>query len=134
MSAVESWFAPAAAVAEPLPHPTPRKRASAASRPKKQQPQRRSLRVRAPLVWMVVLALLLVGIVAVNVAVLRAHVSVNDLDAKITQLQQGNAKRASQYASMTAAPRVEAAARRAGLILAPSVGDGTVLVDMGSRK
>jgi cell division protein FtsL len=134
MSAVESWFAPAAAVAEPLPASRPRRRAPAAPTPKKQQGQRRSLRVRAPLVWMVILALLLVGIVAVNVAVLRAHVSVNNLDAKITQLQQGNAKRASQYASMTAAPRIEAAARRAGLVLAPSVGAGTGLIELGSRK
>ena len=80
----------------------------------------RSFRVRASVVWMVVFAVLLVGVVALNVAVMRAHVSVNDLDAKITQLQNGNASLASQYSSATAAPRVEAAARRAGLIPAPS--------------
>jgi len=80
---------------------------------------------------MVVLAFLLVGVVAVNVAVLRAHVSVNGLDAKITQLQQGNASLASQYASMTAAPRIQAAALRAKLVLAP--GASTTLLDMGRR-
>lgn len=81
---------------------------------------------------MVVFAVLLVGVVAVNVAVLRAHVSVNDLDAKITQLQQRNSTLASQYASATAAPRVEAAARRAGLIPAP--GGNTSYLDMVGHK
>jgi len=141
MSAVESWFAPAA-VAEPIPARRSPRRASAASvpatgrraavhaRPKAQRPQRRSLRVRLPLVWMAVFALLLVGVVAVNVAVLRANVSVTNLDAKIAQLQQGNANLASQYSSATAAPRVEAAARRAGLVPAPT----PILLDMGSGK
>ena len=55
----------------------------------------RSFRVRLPLLWMVVFAFLLVGVVALNVAVLRANVSVNDLDKQIAQLQQGNANLAS---------------------------------------
>ena len=67
---------------------------------------------------------------AVNVAVLRANVSVNDLDKKIAQLQQGNANLASQYSSAMAWPRVEAAARRAGLIQAPT----PTLLDLGGRK
>jgi cell division protein FtsL len=81
---------------------------------------------------MALFALLLVGVVAVNVAVLRAHVSVNDLDTKIGQLQLENAKLASQYASATAAPRVQAAARRAGLVPAPGL--STTLIDMRSGK
>jgi cell division protein FtsL len=131
MSAAESWFAPAA-VAEPLPRQRPRRPAAARARPKAQQRQRRSFRVRASLVWMVLFAVLLVGVVAVNVAVLRAHVSVNDLDGKIAQLQQKNASLASQYASATAAPRVEAAARRAGLIPAPGL--NTSYLDMVPHK
>jgi len=131
MSAVESWFAPAAAIAEPLPAPRTRKRAApATARPKKRQ--RRNLRVRAPLVWMVVLALSLVGVVAVNVAVMRAHVSTNDLDAKIAQLEQGNSQLASQYASMTAAPRVAEEAAAAGLI--PASGLNTSYLDMVPHK
>jgi|SRR5579862_7352308 len=131
MSTVESWFAPAA-VADALPTPRTGKRASAPAKPRAKQRQRRSLRVRAPLVWMVVFAVLLVGVVAVNVAVLRAHVSVNDLDQKITQLQQQNATLASQYARATAAPRVEAAARRAGAV--PATSTNTTVIDMGSGK
>jgi cell division protein FtsL len=81
---------------------------------------------------MVLFAVLLVGVVAVNVAVLRAHVSVNDLDAKIAQLQQKDASLASQYASATAAPRIEAAAHRAGFIPAP--GTNTSYLDMVRHK
>jgi cell division protein FtsL len=131
MSAVESWFTPAA-VAEPLASPRPRKRAATAAKPKAQRRKGRSFRVRLPLVWMVVFAVLLVGVVAVNVAVLRANVSVNNLDAQIAQRQQEIATLKSQYARATAAPRVEAAARRDGLSLATS--SQTTLVDMGSRK
>lgn len=132
MSAVESWFAPAAAaVAEPLPKALPRRRTKAAAKPKAQKRSRRTLRVRAPLLWMVVFAVLLVGVVAVNVAVLRAHVSVNDLDAKISQLQQENARLASAVASATAAPRVEAAARRAHLV--PATGTDMTYTDLVRR-
>jgi cell division protein FtsL len=129
MSAVESWFAPAA-VAEPAPSERTRRRAPAPARPKTRARSRRSFRVRLPLVWMVLFAILLVGVVAVNVAVLRANVSVNNLDKQIAQLQQENANLAWQYSSATAAPRVEAAARRAGLIPAAT----PTLVDMGGRK
>ncbi|HEY2355243.1 MAG TPA: hypothetical protein VGH79_10145 [Gaiellaceae bacterium] len=132
MSAVESWFAPAAAVAETLPKPRTRRSAPATAKPKRQQQRRaRNLRVRAPLVYMVVLAVMLVGVVAVNVAVMRAHVSTNDLDTKIAQLQQGNAKLASQYASMTAAPRVAQEAAAAGLV--PASGLVTTYLDMTRR-
>src|SRR5205807_316962 len=82
---LESWFAPAA-VAEPLPRQrTTRRSAAAPARPKAQRRRGRSFRVRLPLVWMAVFAVLLVGVVAVNVAVLRANVSVNDLDKQIAQ-------------------------------------------------
>ena len=131
MSAVESWFA-SSAVAEPLPRQRPQRRTPARVRPKAKQRQWRAFRVRASLVWMAVFAVLLVGVVAVNVAVLRAHVSVTDLDAKISQLQRGNASLASQYARMTAAQRVEAAAGRAGFVPAP--GANTSLINMGSGK
>jgi cell division protein FtsL len=134
MSTVESWFAPAAAVAEPLPKAPSRKRAStrAKAKPKAQQRQRSIPRVRASLVWMVVFAVLLVGVVAVNVAVLRANVSVNDLDAQIAQRQQEIATLKSEYARDTAAPRVAGVARKAGL--SPASSANTTLLDMAPRK
>jgi cell division protein FtsL len=81
---------------------------------------------------MVAFALLLVGVVAVNVAVLRANVSVNNLDKQIAQRQQAIATLKSQYARATAAPRVAGAAGRAGYTLARS--SDTSLLDMLPRK
>ena len=131
MSAVESWFA-SSAVAEPLPRQRPQRRTPARARPKAKQRQWRAFRVRASLVWMAVFAVLLVGVVAVNVAVLRAHVSVTDLDAKISQLQRGNASLTLHYARMTAARRIEAAARQAGFVPAP--GADTISISVGTGK
>src|SRR5438046_277081 len=80
MSAVESWFAPAAAIAEPLP--ARRKRAApAAAKPKKQQRQRRNLRVRAPLGWMVVLALVLTFVALAGRTAYRPTVRASSLAA-----------------------------------------------------
>ena len=126
MSAVESWFAPAV-VAEPLPRQRPQRRAPARPRPKAQQAERRSFKIRASLVWMVVLAGLLVGVVAVNVAVLRANVSVNDLDTKIAQLRWENSNLTAEYSKATAAAGV-----RAGYVLAS--GDAKSYLDLGRRK
>lgn len=138
MAAVESWFAPtaAAAVAEPLPGVRPRRRpaAAAAAKPKARakKRQRRTPRVRGSVVWMVLFAVLLAGVVALNVAVLRAHVSVNNLDQQIAHEQQVIAGLQSQYAQATAPPRIEAAAKAAGLV--PASGLDTGLVNMGGRK
>src|SRR4249920_220947 len=131
MSAVESWFAPAT-IAEPLANPRPRKRAATSAKPKAQRRKGRNFRVRLPLVWMVVFAVLLVGVVAVNVAVLRANVSVNNLDTQIAQRQQDIATLKSRYARATAAPHVVAVARRAGLN--PATSSQTTQIDMGSGK
>jgi cell division protein FtsL len=131
MSAVESWFAPAT-IAEPLANPRQRNRAPASAKPKAQRRKGRTFRVRLPLVWMVVFAVLLVGVVAVNVAVLRANVSVNNLDTQITQHEQAIATLRSKYARATAAPRVIATARRDGLN--PASSSQTTTLDLGSGK
>ena len=81
---------------------------------------------------MAVFALLLVGVVAVNVAVLRAHVSVNDLDTRISNLQLTNADLQTQLSRAKAWPQVKTAAGDAGLIPAP---DGsTTLINMADGK
>jgi cell division protein FtsL len=135
MSAAESWFAPAA-VAQPVPVRQPSRRrpseAPTTRTPKTQKRQRRDFKIRASLVWTVVLAVLLIGVVTLNVAVLRANVSVADLDAKITQLKGENATLASQLAGATAAPRVEDAAHRSGLV--PASGTDTSYLDLVGRK
>jgi type II secretory pathway component PulJ len=67
---------------------------------------------------MILFALLLSGVVAVNVAVLRAHVAVSRLDEQQAQLQARNQALASELSAANSAPRIEAAARRLGLVQA----------------
>src|SRR5205085_1362843 len=121
--AAVDWFAQAE-VAEPAPAPARRRRSGQRPRPAPSVRSRRRhahRRVRAHIVWMVLFALLLAGVVAVNVAVLRAHVAVTQLDEQRAQLQAQNQKLASEVSAAGAAPRVEAAAHRMGLEQATDV-------------
>jgi cell division protein FtsB len=117
MAAVD-WFAPAA-IAEQAPAPqrrrTPARRPAATVRSRRKPTQRR---VRGHIVWMTVFALLLFGVVAVNVAVLRAHVAVSQLDQQRARLEARNQALASELSAVNSAPRIEAAARRLGLVQA----------------
>ena len=120
MAAVD-WFAHAE-VAEPAPVPR-RRPARPAQRPAAPVRSKRRLtrrRVRGHIVWMILFALLLFGVVAVNVAVLRAHVAVSRLDQERAQLKAQNQSLASRLSAASAAPRVEAAARRLGFVQAPA--------------
>jgi hypothetical protein len=135
MAAVD-WFASHAEVAEPAPvrrrRPSrpPAKRPATAARPRRKPTQRR---VRAHIVWMILFALLLAGVVAVNVAVLRAHVAVSHLDQQRAELQAQNQALASQLSAASSAPRVEAAALRFGMILAPAANTSYLMLPSGSR-
>jgi cell division protein FtsL len=116
--AVDSWFAHAE-IAQPVPRP----RRATAARPKAPVRSRRkqaNRRVRLPIVWMTLFALLLAGVVAVNVAVLRAHVAVSKLDQERAKLEAQNQALASRLSAASSAPRIEAAARRLGLVQAPA--------------
>jgi cell division protein FtsB len=119
MAAVD-WFAPAE-VAEPAPAPRRPARRATGRRPAAPVRSRRRLtqrRVRGHIVWMILFALLLSGVVAVNVAVLRAHVAVSQLDEQRAKLQARNQALASELSAASSAPRIEAAARRLGLVQA----------------
>jgi cell division protein FtsL len=123
MAAVD-WFVQAE-VAEPAPPPRrPARRTTqrrAGQRPARNVRSRRKAtqrRVRGHIVWMILFALLLSGVVAVNVAVLRAHVAVSQLDEQRAKLQARNQALASELSAASSAPRVETAARRLGLIQA----------------
>ena len=67
---------------------------------------------------MAALALLLAGVVAVNVAVLQANVAVHRLDEQRNQLQAQNQALASELSAASSAPAIERAARRLGLVQA----------------
>ena len=82
---------------------------------------------------MTLFALLLFGVVAVNVAVLRAHVAVSKLDQKRAQLEARNQALASALSAANSAPRIEAAARRLGLVQA-SAGNTSYLDLTAGRR
>jgi cell division protein FtsB len=119
--AAVDWFAQAE-VAEPTPATRrrtrrPPERPAAAVRSRRRLSRRR---VRAHIVWMILFTLLLFGVVAVNVAVLRARVAVTQLDQERAQLQARNQALASRLSAASSAPRIEKAARRLGLVQAPA--------------
>lgn len=114
-----SWTAQAAArparVAQPRPRqaPRPRSRPQAAPRPR---PRTRP-RVAGSVLWIAVVAGLLAGIVALNVAVLRLNVEVEELDRKRQAVVARKAELASDLSSAAAAGRVEGLAQsRLGLV------------------
>ena len=124
------WFAHAE-VAEPAPTRAPRRRQAPARRPAASVRSRRKptqRRVRGHIVWMILFAFLLFGVVAVNVAVLRAHVAVSRLQDKRAKLEARNQALASALSANDSAPRIEAAARRLGLIQAS--GGNTSYLDL----
>jgi cell division protein FtsL len=106
------WFGSAEIAA---PAPTRRgPRPAPAAAPRRRA--RSGRRVTGGILWISVFAVLLAGIVALNVAVLRANVGVNKLDRQETQLQEQNAALASQVSAAAASLRIEAAARKLGLV------------------
>ena len=131
MAAVD-WFAQAE-VAEPAParrrQRSPARRPAASVRSRRKPTQRR---VRGHIVWMILFALLLFGVVAVNVAVLRAHVAVSRLQDERARLEARNQALASALSAADSAPRIEAAARRLGLVLAS--GGNTTYVDLTAGR
>ncbi|CAN5303212.1 hypothetical protein BH18ACT14_BH18ACT14_06480 [soil metagenome] len=69
------------------------------------------------MLWIVIVAVLLAGIVALNVAVLGLNMEVERLDTQKERIQSQTAEIATELSSAAASGRVEAAARgRLGLV------------------
>jgi cell division protein FtsL len=95
-----------AAAAKPLRKPSrPRPRAVATRRPV------RSRGVAGGVVWIVFVAALLGGVVALNVAVLRLNVQLDGLAREKQELRAGNNDLASRLAGLEASGRIESLAR-----------------------
>ena|ERR671931_365021 len=124
MAAVD-WFATDVAAA---PARRPQPRAQSVPRARRRP---RGRRLTGGIIWIVAFAVLLVGVVAVNVAVLRVNMSVNDLTKQQLQLQAQNATLASEVSSAGSALRIEQAARRLGLVPAPA--SDTSYVDVARK-
>jgi cell division protein FtsL len=69
--------------------------------------------------WIAIVAALLAGVVATNVAVLRLNMTLDRLGRERADLRAQNAALASQLSSAAAAPRIQTlAAKRLGLVQA----------------
>ena len=83
---------------------------------RRRQPARTAARRRARpfggVLWIVVAAVLLAGVVAVNVAVLQLNIQLDELGRERVQLQAETKRLSSQLSSASATARIESQARR----------------------
>jgi len=113
-----------------LPSPRPRARPQARPTPKPRPRARRG--VAGGVVWIGVVAVLLVGVVAINVAVLRLNVSLDKLDTQRAQLRAEKQALASQLSMSAASSRIQQQAlTRLGLV--PVDPTETTYVRLGPR-
>jgi cell division protein FtsL len=87
--------------------------------------------VAGGVVWIVVTAVLLAGVVALNVAVLRLNVKLDKLSAERTKLRAEKQALASQLSLAAASSRIQLLARRQGLV--PADPTQTTYVRLGRR-
>jgi cell division protein FtsL len=116
------WFA--TDVATPIPRRP--ERPEAAPRPRRRAQGRR---LTGGIVWITAFAVLLAGVVALNVAVLRVNMSLDRLNKQQIELQAENTALASQLSAAGSSLRIEQAARRLGLVPAPA--SDTSYLDVG---
>jgi hypothetical protein len=122
MAAVD-WFATDVA-APPVRRPRPRPQS--VSRARRRAP---GLRLTGGILWISAFAVLLAGVVALNVAVLRVNMSVSNLTKQQLELQAQNQALAPQVSSAGSSILIERTARRLGLT--PASATETSYLDLG---
>jgi cell division protein FtsL len=103
---VASWSDAAPA----LPAPRPRSRPRPKPAPKRRPQARRG--VAGGVVWIAVVAVLLAGVVALQVAVLRVNVQLDKLDTQRAHLRAEKQALASQLSMAAASPRIQLQAEK----------------------
>jgi hypothetical protein len=108
-----SWFSEA--VVAPAPRRRTSTRPAAKPKPKTSARQRsrakRRTHARGAIAWIVLSAVLLGGVVFVNLAVLRLNLALDDATQERTKLRADNAALASQLSSALASPKIQSLAR-----------------------
>ena len=107
-----SWHE--AAVAAPRPQRAQRPRPKARSQGRGRRKQRAG--VAGGLVWIVVAGVLLAGIVALNVAVLRLNVKLDHLNNESAQVRADNAALGAKLSSAASSSRIQAQAKARGFV------------------
>ena len=100
------------------------------ARPRAQQQQRR---LSFGVFWIGVAGVLLAGVVAVNVLVLRQNMQLDQATRERTQLRAENAGLASRVSAAVAASRIEGLAQRS-LGLVPAAPEQMTYLDLGRAK
>ena len=120
MAAVD-WFATTAPAPLPQRRRPPRHTAKPAGAPRRATRTRASgRRLTGGIAWISVFAVLLTGVVALNVAVLRTNMAVSKFDKQELQLRAENQALQSQVSSAASARLIDATARKLGLVPAPA--------------
>ncbi len=121
--------ATARVAARPAARPQP---ARAAPRRRKQKAVQRS--VRGGIIWIVALAALLAGVVAINVAVLRQNMQLESYSSERSQLRDQNLELRTRLSRATSSPNVVSLARkRLGLVLAASDQTTYIKLNVGGK-
>ena len=101
-------------------------------------PQRRKQKavqrsVRGGIVWIVALATLLTGVVAVNVAVLRQNMQLESYATERSQLGDQNLELRSKLSHVTSSPYIERLAKkRLKLVQVPAGSDQTTYIQLSA--
>jgi cell division protein FtsL len=116
-----------AAVAERAPA---RPRPQTEAEPRRRAARRRAARPRVAngVVWIVVVAVLLAGVVAMNVAVLQLNLRLDDLGRQRAKLRSDNAELASKLSSASSSAQIENLARARGMV--PASAADTTYIDV----
>jgi hypothetical protein len=126
-----SWHE-AAAVAAPRPRSAPRPK----PRPKPRTAPRRKAKAKAGvaggLAWIIVASVLLAGIVALNVAVLRLNIRLDHMNTDREELRAENAALGAKLSGAVSSPRIQALAKQRGFVLADPTTIG--YVDLAPRR
>jgi cell division protein FtsL len=107
---VTSWFSEAVATPAPRTRTTAKPRPKAATKPRPKA--KRRPRTRGGIVWIVACAIVLAGVVFVNLAVLRLNLQLDSATQQRSKLRAENATLASELSSSLASPRIQSLARR----------------------
>ncbi len=91
-------------------------------------------RLSSGVAWITIFAVMLAGVVAINVAVLQSNIRLDKLGQQRAKLRGETAALASQLSAASAGPNIETlAARRLGLVQAPAQDTTYVELNSGHR-
>jgi hypothetical protein len=114
-----SWHAAAATAPARTParrRPRTRDLDHKAARPAPRRRSKRRAGVAGGLAWIIVAGVLLGGIVALNVAVLRLNIRLDHMNNQSQQLQAENAALGARLSGAVSSPRIQALAKARGFV------------------